>query len=99
VLSVREVTAGAPRTLRADCARADPEAADKALQHLAAWSQITWTADGSAVSAHRLVTRALMQEYVTQAAALADHLPLATARFRPPYVRNHCYAVAHGGTS
>jgi len=25
--------------------------------------------------------------------------PLAPARFRPPYVRNHCYAAAHGGTS
>ena len=25
--------------------------------------------------------------------------PLAPAGFRPPYVRNHCYAAAHGGTS
>ena len=24
--------------------------------------------------------------------------PLAPARFRPPYVRNHCYAGAHSGT-
>ena len=24
--------------------------------------------------------------------------PLARARFRPPYVRNHCYAGAHSGT-
>jgi formylglycine-generating enzyme required for sulfatase activity len=25
--------------------------------------------------------------------------PLAPPRFRPPYVRNHCYAAAHSGTS
>src|ERR1035441_6064818 len=25
--------------------------------------------------------------------------PLAPARFRPPYVRNHCYAGTHDGTS
>jgi hypothetical protein len=25
--------------------------------------------------------------------------PLVPAGFRPPYVRNHCYAAAHGGTS
>ena len=25
--------------------------------------------------------------------------PLAPARFRPPYVRNHCYAGAHSGTT
>jgi len=25
--------------------------------------------------------------------------PLALAGFRPPYVRNHCYAAANGGTS
>ncbi len=25
--------------------------------------------------------------------------PLAPAGFRPPYVRNHCYAGAHSGTS
>jgi len=25
--------------------------------------------------------------------------PLARARIRPPYVRNHCYAAAHSGTS
>jgi hypothetical protein len=24
--------------------------------------------------------------------------PLAPARLRPPYVRNHCYAAAHSGT-
>ena len=104
-------SAGAPRTLIAGSSDADPEAADMALQRLAAWSLVTWSVDASAVSAHRLVMRVvreqaaadgslaaaardairglkampppadeawrhpvLMQEYVTQAAALADHL-------------------------
>jgi tetratricopeptide (TPR) repeat protein len=103
--------AGVPRDLVTGLRPGGPDAADRALQCLAAWSLITWSTGGSAVTAHRLVMRvvreqaaadgsltaaardaisalqamlpdardawahpALMQEYVTQVTALAEHL-------------------------
>ncbi|MHB1432908.1 MAG: tetratricopeptide repeat protein, partial [Streptosporangiaceae bacterium] len=54
--------AGVSRSLVAGCAEAGPASADAALAHLAGWSLITWSVDGSAVSAHRLVMRVIREQ-------------------------------------
>jgi tetratricopeptide (TPR) repeat protein len=53
--------AGAPRALVAQAADASAEAADAALGRLADWSLVTFSVDGSAVSAHRLIMRVVRE--------------------------------------
>jgi len=48
---------GTPRALMVDAADVSEEAADAALQQLAAASLVTWSLDGSSVTIHRLVMR------------------------------------------
>jgi hypothetical protein len=54
--------AGASRALFAGSCDAAAEAVDRVLQHLAGWSLVTWSVDGSAVSAHRLVMRVVREQ-------------------------------------
>ena len=53
--------AGSPRTLLTAAAKAPDATVDKALQQLAGWSLVTWSVDGSAVIAHRLVMRVVRE--------------------------------------
>jgi tetratricopeptide (TPR) repeat protein len=85
---------GTSRTLLADAADGDPAKVDAALQHLAAWSLVTWSVDGATVTAHRLVMRVAREQAaagqtlaaVAQRASRALHamLPAADDAWRHP---------------
>jgi tetratricopeptide (TPR) repeat protein len=62
--------AGVPRSVLAAAANLDDAAADGVLGHLAGWSLVSFSVDGSAVMAHRLVLR-VMREFAATTGALA----------------------------
>ena len=54
-------SAGAPRALLPTAVGVADLALDRALQHLAGWSLLSWSSDGSAVAVHRLVMRVVRE--------------------------------------
>lgn len=78
--------AGSPRTLLTVAAKAPDATADKALQQLAGWSLVTWSVDGSAVIAHRLVMRVVRDRSChDQTLSVAADRAIATLlSMRPP---------------
>jgi tetratricopeptide (TPR) repeat protein len=68
-------SAGTPRALLPAAVSEPDVALDQALQHLAGWSLLSWSADGSAVAVHRLVMRV-----VRERASREGTLPAAARR-------------------
>ena len=66
--------AGTSRVLLAEAVNGDLSEVDPALQHLGGWSLVTWSVDGTTVTAHRLVMR------VTREQAAASHTLAGAAR-------------------
>jgi tetratricopeptide (TPR) repeat protein len=63
--------AGAPRSLLALAAGVNQEVADSVMSHLARWSLVSLSMDGTGVTAHRLVLRVL-RERAASAGTLAE---------------------------
>lgn len=79
-------SAGTPRALLPTATGKPEVAVDKALQYLTGWSLLSWSTDGSAVTAHRLVMR-VVRERASQQGTLpagAVRAIAALRAFMPP---------------